>query len=305
MNIDQFVKQIKISKENKKYAKCSRGGDTRNRSKFIRAILTKEIMKDFIVKQNLPCNFIQKKLSKKIKLNTGSIIKIAKNYGIKTKGISEQNSRKDLAERRQKTMLKKYGVKHPLSKDSPFYKKRNKTVLEKYGVSNVFQLKDIKEKSRLTMIKKYGVPHPIFMDGYKPNNGRRSLCHQKVEKILTQYKIKFKSEYGSKGEFKNYNKFLNREYCPIVDIFIKQKNLVIEIYSDDFHANPKKYKDNHLIKTWKGLLKAKDIRLFDKIRKKQIESFGPKVLEIWTSDIRSNIKKVKNQIEKSIGIRSL
>ena len=296
MDINKFIRSIKISKEEKKYCKSISGGDNKSRGKFLRKILTKKILKDFFLTQDLTANYIAKTLSRKIQVSTGTIIKIAKSYGIKTKSIAEQNSRKDISERRQATLLKKYGVRHPLSKDSPFYKKRNNTVLTKYGVSNVFQIKEVKEKSKTTMLKKYGVSHPIFIDGRKYNNGRRSLCHQKIEKILTSLKIQYNSEYGLKGEFKKHNKFLNRDYSPIVDVYIKKFNLVIEIYSDDFHANPTKYNDDCLIKTWKGLLSAKDIRLFDKIRKKQIESFGLKVLEIWTSDIRSNINKVKKEI---------
>lgn len=300
MDINKFVKNIKISKEDKKYCKASVGGDNKTRGEFIRKILTKEVMEDFFLIQNLTANYISKTLSKKIQVNTGTVIKIARSYGIKTKNVAEQNSRKDLFEQRQNTLFKKYGVRHPLSKDSPFYKKRNKTVLKKYGVSNVFQIKEIKEKSKLTMLKKYGVSHPIFLNDRKFNNGRRSLCHQKIEKILKSLNIQYQSEYGLKEQFKKHNKFLNRDYSPIVDVYIKKYKLVIEIYSDDFHANPSKYDDDALIRTWKGLLKAKDIRTFDKIRKKQIESFGLKVLEIWTSDIRSNINKVKKDINNCL-----
>lgn len=299
MDIKTFIKNIKLSKEEKKTL-SGIGGNTRARGKIHRKILTKKILIDFILKQRLTINEITRLIRSKIKITNTTLAKIAREYNIKINNIYEQNSRKDIQQKRTQTFKKRYGVYHPLAKNSPFYKKRNKTVKNKYGVRNVFQLKDIKDKSKNTLIQKYGVSHPIYLPNRKNNNGKYSKCHQKIEQILKNLGITFESEYGTTGQFRKYNRKLKREYSPVVDIIIKNHHLVIEIYGDTFHARPKLYKDANIIKRWDGYKTAKEIRNFDRSRKRQIESFGYKVLEIWTGDIRSNIKKVKNKINNCL-----
>lgn len=297
MNIQEFVEGLVVSPSELKYCSDGSGGDNKARGKFLRKVLTKEVLYEFIVIQNLPSNYIRKQLSKKISIGVAAIIKISKEYGIPTNGIKEQNSRRDIQKRRQETFFTKYGSEFPLSKSSPFFNKRNETVKSKYGVDNVFQLDHVKQKSVETMMERYGVANTVFLDSFKRNNGTFSFQHKMVENFLEEEGIIFDSEYGKKGcPFKKFNKFLNKEYSPIVDIHIPNKMLIIEIYGDVWHANPKKYKDDDWIETWRGKLQAKDIREFDKFRREQLESFGYRVLEIWGSDVMKNFDDVKKII---------
>ena len=301
MDIQKFVNDLNIDSNDEKYCKASAGGNNRARGAFLRKILTKEVLSDFVVTQKLPSNYIKQQLEKKISIGVAAIIKICKEHNIPTSGIKEQNSRKDIQARRQSTFLNRYGSEFPLSKESPFFKIRNDTVKSKYGVKNVFQLESVKEKSMNSLLAKYGVSNSCFIEGINRNNGSFSFQHKMVEDFLNEIEIKFQSEYGREGTpFRKFNQFLNREYSPIVDIHIFDKKLIIEIYGDYWHANPSKYKDDEWIETWKGNLQAKDIREFDRVRKEQLESFGYSVLEIWGSDVMKNFDEVKKKIQSHI-----
>lgn len=60
-------------------------------------------------------------------------------------------------ERREQTMLEKYGAKHTLQ--SPIIRKKwERTIKQKFGVSNPSKSPDIKDKKIQTIIDKYGVP---------------------------------------------------------------------------------------------------------------------------------------------------
>ena len=89
---------------------------------------------------------------------------------------------------------------------------------------------------------------------------------------------------------------MQRNYSPIVDIVLKNYNIVIECYGDFWHANPKIYKSKDVFHTYTGAKTAKDIWNYDKTRIKHIESFGYKVLIIWESDYNSDIEKIKRNI---------
>lgn len=137
------------------------------------------------------------------------------------------------------------------------------------------------------MLERYGVAHSVDLPWYSRNNGRKSKIHLIVESILRECGIEFLSEVPNL--FSSYNKKLERVYSPIVDILIPSKKLVIEVNGDKWHANPKKYKEDDLIRLWRG-------NRHDGIRKEQIESFGYKVMVLWASDIKKNREFVKKSI---------
>jgi very-short-patch-repair endonuclease len=291
MSITEFVNSLIVDESQ------SRNKNTSLRGSYFKSILTKDILFEFIINQRLSANYICSVFQNKIKLRPGYIIELAKLYDIPTKNIKEQNSSNEVKERRKNTLLKRYGITHQLEKASPFYKQRNLTIQKKYGVNNVFQLNWVKEKSIKTLIDKYGVNHPIFLTDRDFSNGRRSYWHIKMEEMLDKNKIVYKSEYGNKEmTYSKHNLFLGRLYSPIVDIFIPSFKLVLEINSDYYHANPKIYADDEWIERWHGKVLASDVRLFDKFRKEQIESFGVKVVEIWVSDLKQNFKTIEKHI---------
>ena len=106
--------------------------------------------------------------------------------------------------------------------------------------------------------------------------------------------------------FSKFNDELNRVYSPRPDILLLDEKVIIEIYGNLWHADPKKYKDTDVIEKWGGARTAKEIREFDTIRKRHLESFGFCVLELWVDEIKhGNYRNIiKNFLEsKSLNFR--
>jgi hypothetical protein len=150
-------------------------------------------------------------------LPTGSKIKIKVKCDIcgssKTKPyreylthISNQNfyaCNKCKSEKSKQTLLKKYGVEHPLQ-NKEIMSKFKQTIKEKYGVDNVCESEEIRKKIKTTIRKIYGVDY-IFQD---------SNFIEKSQKIkLKKYKsknnfVKISETKLNRYGDKNYN---NRE----------------------------------------------------------------------------------------------
>jgi very-short-patch-repair endonuclease len=267
------------------------------RKKYVRELITKQLLEELIIDNNFSCLLISNILrSIGIKTNAGFIIKLAKEFNIKTLSLKESANSPFVRKKYKETCLEKYGEENALSKNTSCYYKRNSTVKDRYKVSNVFQLNSIKEKSKISLFKKYGVYNTAELPFFQRNNGRRSKIQILVENYLDECNIFFEVEIGKK--FRKFNNVFNKIYSPVVDILIESKKIIIEIYGDKWHANPLIYKDSDLIETWSGKLFASEIRKKDLERKKHLESFGYKVIEIWEKDIRRNFGKVKEIINE-------
>lgn len=257
-------------------------------------ILTKKYLTKNIVKLNRPCYSLEIELNNP-KIKTRHIIARCKELGIKTQTIKEAMNNPITKHKREETNLKKYGYKNTFQ--SPTTKK---TLAKKYGkdITNVFQLESVKQKSKQTLIEKYGVENPVDLPSYRRNNGKKSIPHQRIENLLDKYNVAYISENTEGIKFSRYNKSLKRKYNPRPDIIIPENQIIIEIYGDIFHANPKKYKPNDIIITWAGELCAKDIWKQDKIRVNHLKSFGYKVYCLWVSDIQRDIRKIETKLCK-------
>jgi very-short-patch-repair endonuclease len=273
-----------------------KSSNNHNRRKYINQIIHADLLKELFIEEKMSANAICNEILAPLglKMTAGSLIERAQNLNISTPSAKESARNLSVRDKYKKTCIAKYGTENALSKSSTAYDKRNQTIKTKYGVSNVFQLEEVKQKSISTMIKKYGVAHTVELDSYERNNGRRSKIHIKVENILNELSIPFRSEV--KAKFKAVNSFLKREYSPQVDILIESCNLVIEVYGDLWHANPNTYKESDLIYKWQGRTKVKDIWDFDSSRTKQIESFGYEVICMWESDINKKPETIREQL---------
>ena len=268
------------------------------KKKEIEKILTYEFLKkEFEIEKNSALS-ICKKLNHPDLLRVSTVISRANELGIKTPSVKQSANNKKTREKYKQTCRDKFGKENALSKGTKGYHKRNKTVKTKYGVDNVFQLEDVKEKIKTTSQLRYGVDNYVQSIEYEKyrNNGRRSKLQQLVEKELNKLGINF--EYEVPTKFLKFNEELDRIYSPIVDILIEDKKTVIEVNGDVWHANPEKYNKDDVIVTWDGKQKASEIWKKDKIRKEQIESFGYKVIVIWQTDIKTDIKKVRKTLKK-------
>lgn len=97
----------------------------------------------------------------------------AKRYGVHSSTISKWIKKFGIAkdpqlvkEGREKTNLKKYGVKNPLLSED-VKKKSLEVIRTRYGVDNVFSSDEIKQKIVETNIKKYGFPRPMKNPEFK------------------------------------------------------------------------------------------------------------------------------------------
>lgn len=257
-------------------------------------ILTKKYLTKNILELNRSCYSLERELNDP-KIKTKHIIAKCKELGIKTQTIKEAMNNPLTKRQREETNLKNYGYRNNFQ--SPTTKK---TLAKRYGkdITNVFQLESVKQKSKQTLIEKYGVENPVDLPSYRRNNGSRSIPHKRIENILDKYNIVYISENIEGINFNRYNRSLKRKYNPRPDIIIPENQIIIEIYGDTYHANPKKYKPNDIIITWDGELCAKDIWKKDKIRFNHLKSFGYKVYCLWVSDIQKDIGKIEKKLCK-------
>lgn len=224
------------------------------------------------------------------KIRAGQVIQLCKLYNIKTPTIRESK----FCPRVHKLSEGKNNI---LAKGNIGYLKRQEHLKEE-GITNVFQREDVKIKSKNTLFEKYGVYNPCQLPNYRRNYGFESNEHLKVIDFLKNRNIECISDLKneSKAKFCKFNEDLGRVYSPRPDILIEESKIIIEIYGDLWHANPKKFDDDYIIHKWGGNFTAKEIRDFDEIRKKHLESFGYKVFEIWTCDIY-NDEKLNNILD--------
>jgi G:T-mismatch repair DNA endonuclease (very short patch repair protein) len=252
-------------------------------------ILTKEFLYENLIVKNVSSNYIALHMMTEPELMyAGVIINRAKEFGIPTKSLKAAANLKSTRDRYKKTCLEKYGEENCLSAGTTACKKRDETVKERYGVDNIFQLSEVKDKSKETMIRKYGVSHSIYLSYRHKNNGLKSKCHIKMEKLLEKHNIKYESEVVK--NFTKFNDDLQREYNPRPDIIIEDLKTVIEIYGDRWHANPKIFKKSDIITLWTGDIIAEEMWKRDASRQKQIESFGYTVIIFWENELRNNKK---------------
>lgn len=289
------IKNMKLNLE-----LLEKSSNNRERRRYIKQIITKELLEELL--KDFSSLAVSKILTSiGIRINNSTIMEFARKFNLKTNSIKDSSNLKSTRDKYRKTCIEKFGTENCLSKNSLGYEKRNETVKVKYNVENVFQLEDTKEKSKKTLNEKYGINNPCELPFFTRNNGKRSKLQKEVEKYLRSINIEFQVEVGK--IFSKFNPWFNKSYSPIVDILLEKQKIIFEINGNIWHANPEIYKDNDLIKTWSGLLTGQQIRKRDLERKKQIESFGYKVIEIWEKDIRSNFQKVKDKINEILQIK--
>ena len=254
--------------------------------------LNKKFFQKYYIEEGLSAYKISNSILKhidqnKINHNAGLLILLLKHYGLKSRNFSETALLESTRKSYRETCIKKYGDINALGKKSPIYHKRNNTIKEKYGVDNAFQIRN--EKGIPIAVQatrdKYNIFCPNELDSYKANCGKKSKPHILVEKYLEEKSISYISEMKGMDNktFLKYNEHFRKLYAPRPDIIIDK--IVIEIYGDKWHCNPKKYKPNDMVYLWDGETTAKEKWKYDKHRKEHIESFGYKVYEIWASEI--------------------
>ena len=253
--------------------------------------LTKKFLTWWFEKKKYSANRLTTIFSKKYldtKISASVIINRAKSFNIHTWTVHESKF--------LPTVHVLYeGINNILSKNNKGYITRQKT-LKKEGITNVFQRKSVIEQIKKSLFKNHGVTCVSNLSWYKRNNGFESNEHKTIIKYLEECGYILNKDFYSEPKkelFYKYNEELNKFYSPRPDIVFINKKIVIEIDSDLYHANPDIFSDEKIIRKWKGNFKAEDIRKFEHIRDKHIESFGYKIIHIWCSEIHKNLFKEK------------
>jgi hypothetical protein len=150
----------------------------------------------------------------------------------------------------KKSMLEKYGVEHIMQLDS--HKEKHSDIMKKRHGGTFFTSEGIKTKAQKTFTKNYGSIYPIqdatifdkaSSSTYKSKeyvlpSGKiinvQGYENYAIDKLLEKYNenniITGKAEITDHiGKIKYYHNLKNRIYYP--DIYLKNKNLVIEVKS--------------------------------------------------------------------------
>lgn len=169
-----------------------------------------------------------------------SLAKMIEKYGVEYPLQSEV-----FRNRARETNIKKYGVDNPAKSDE-IYNKVKATNLEKYGSESSFTNEDVRKKSKQTMMDRYGVEYPcqnheIFQKQqrgkwkiYKFPSGEEVKI-QGYEKYALDKLLEIYDEddiclnFDIPDIWYNYNG-KKKKYIP--DIFVKSKNLIVEVKSE-------------------------------------------------------------------------
>lgn len=178
--------------------------------------------------------------------------------------------------------MKKYGVENTTQLED-IKEKMKQTCLRKYGVEYAMQNKEIHEKAIKTFEQKYGMNQCKYMRQFYNEITTLTKPHKKILSFLSELKIQYKIEYP-------IDKFF-------VDIYIKKYNLVIEVYGDYWHANPKKYKEDDILSfPGERTITAKQIWKENNDRINIIKELGFNVLIFWEFDINNNFNEITKQL---------
>jgi very-short-patch-repair endonuclease len=109
------------------------------------------------------------------------------------------------------------------------------------------------------------------------SKNRLSKLHQKIREELNLDDLGFISE--------------QRVLKYFVDELNEEKKLIVEIYGDYPHANPKKYSEDFIVRLYGQSFTASEKREQDLFRKNKLEEAGYTVIVVWESDDMEEKKK--------------
>lgn len=233
------------------------------------------------------------------KISYDMITTTCKHHQIKIPSLKDTANSQITRDLYKNTIEKTYG--HGISNVSQskiVKEKKNNTNLRRYGVINPFQREEVKKKSKETLYQKYGVYNTFELPWYTQNIGRLSRPHKKVSDYLTTVNIAHENDKA--GLFRKFNDNLGRVYSPIPDIFIPNKNIVIEIFGDWWHMNPKLYNSSDIVMFFDGPHSGAEVWARDEIRKNHILTFGFDIIVIWEYDIKHNFDSIKQMLFKRL-----
>jgi len=173
---------------------------------------------------------------------------------------------------------------HYPGQDSKSKEKRNETMIERYGFKHNWNGKYGERKCDKTTIELYGKSAAQMLVDYSHFYGKKTDIETIFEKILEECNIPFQSKYRIYD--KNKTNFWYREY----DFLIVNTNILFEIDGDYWHGNEALFENLSDFQ--------KSVQENDKIKENFAIDNGYKIYRFWGSDIKNNKLDVKNKVKK-------
>lgn len=214
--------------------------------------------------------------------------------------------------------------------------KYKKTIEKKYGkgITNVSQVQKVKDKKKSTFLNHYGVDNiwklaeynkkcaELYPESHKEHLKKLHEGRNKFWENASKEDIAKLINKASETRIKNgiYSSSLETRFCRILnelnitytrqfhlkhnkhpyDFFLCDSKIIIEINGNYWHANPKYYKENDIIKYPGKQILAKDIWERDSKYLHEAEKQGYKVLIFWEDDFICNDDELKELVIQSI-----
>jgi G:T-mismatch repair DNA endonuclease (very short patch repair protein) len=236
-------------------------------------------------------------------------------YVIKLKSLPEIRQDYNISFKNIIFLLDFHGIKKRTMKVSSrqiSVKKYKKTLLAKYGVDNISKLQSIKDKKKEVIFDFYPSLETLknLKDMFISKNinlNRQDLdetlkknwtklykkCHSYWIDLNDEQKEYLFDKVYSQIESKvtncldKLNVTYTRRFMVGRNFFdIKIKNILIDVNGDLWHANPKLYKANELLKFPFKKVKAKSVWEKDRSKNELAKSYNYKVFIIWENDMK-------------------
>lgn len=189
----------------------------------------------------------------------------------------------------RKTNLERTGLPSNFCKNHPSRVAWEKRLFEEEGIINVFQRESVKDAIVNKLIEKYNVKHSYDLSHTgvqitKPQIKVACVVEEILStSIIMEYKLK-----RAKASYYSY------------DMLVENSNKIIEVYGCYWHADPKIYKAEDIVRTFKHhkQVAAKEIWDHDKRKLDFAKENGYEVLVVWEDEIEKDIESIKKKIKE-------
>lgn len=260
-----------------------------------------------------------------------------KNISMDRYGVDNPSKSNIIKDKIKKTFNEKYDGKHPSQTDE-IKNKKKKTCFDKYGSEYYFSSVVGKDVIKSIQFNKYGdwytrneIKKYTTLNGLISEYGdtigteKYMALQRKKTKSLQNYIEKYgeldgrtlweRTGNGRKSKLQlNVIDRLKLHFSDIEEEFliqnpetkrcfsfdIKIKNFLIEVNGDYWHANPKLYSADDIIRKRNNSESVKETWKKDLIKKETAESMGFKVLYIWEYDAKIDLDSEINRIKEII-----
>ena len=264
-----------------------------SRRAYVRSVVTDELLTWLYTVEGMSANSIAAYIkSAGIISGASHVIDRLREVGHTTRSIKETCKLPKVQDQKLKTLLYKYGVIN-MSQIPEVKAKKAEICMEKYGVNNNFKSTEIKGKIKEFWQTNFGVDHVSEAFPIK-STFRLSKPHKAVVQILDDLGVLHETETNK--YFKAFNQVTQKRYCPVVDIYIPAKKLVIEVFGQYWHAKPSKYKPSDMFNTVYGPQEAQQIWQRDQIKVDHIKALGYGIEVVWEDEI--SVEHIKQMLEK-------